>query len=73
MEYKAKVIANSGKTVNMRSNASTSSGIIMAIQLGSIVEVSENSGEWSKIIYNDKVGYMMSKFLEKVPVSEPEK
>lgn len=73
VEYKAKVIANSGKTVNMRSNASTSSGIIMAIPLGSIVEVSENSGEWSKIIYNDKVGYMMSKFLEKVPVSEPEK
>ena len=64
--YEAKVIASSGSTVNMREKASTSSNRIRAIKIGEVVDVIEEDGEWSKIVYNGSTGYMMNKFLEKL-------
>lgn len=63
----AKVIASSGSTVRMRSAASSAAGTLKNIKLGQIVDVVEVLGEWTKIVYNGTAGYMMSKFLEKIP------
>lgn len=68
--YRAKIIAQSGSTVNMRTGPSTSNSVIAAIGLGQIVDVVEENGEWSKIMWNGKTGYMMSKFLTKIDGSE---
>lgn len=64
--YQAKVTAQSGSTVNMRASTSTSSAVVTKIAIGQIVDVIEVAGDWSKIMWNNKTGYMMSKYLEKV-------
>jgi hypothetical protein len=67
--YNAKVTASSGSTVNMRSGPSTSGDIIKKVPLNAIVDVIEETNtEWFKIIYENKTGYMMAKFLEKTEV-----
>lgn len=68
--YQAKVKASSGSTVNMRATASTSAAVITKIAIGQTVDVIETSGDWSKITWGGKTGYMMSKYLEKVGGSE---
>ncbi len=68
--YQAKVTATSGKTVNMRKSASTSSAVITPIAIGQVVDVTGTTGDWSAITWNGKSGYMMSKFLAKVEGSE---
>lgn len=71
--YQAKVTASSGKTVNMRASASTSSNVLAAIAIGQIVDVTGTTGDWSKITWNGKSGYMMSKYLAKVDGSDDNK
>ena len=71
--YKAKVtrIAGaSGSTVNMRAEPSTNSNVITTIKFDQIVEVTSVVGDWSAIIWNNKSGYMQSKFLTKVEGTE---
>ena len=63
--YEATVVASSGATVNMRGGKSTSSAILMSIPIKKTVAVLEEGADWCKIEYNNKVGYMMTKFLEK--------
>lgn len=63
--YEAIVTANSGATVNMRSAKSTNSTILVSVPLKKIVAVLEEGSEWTKIEYNGKIGYMMTKFLAK--------
>lgn len=64
--YNAKVVAETGSTVNMRVSASTSSVRRATVPIGAIVEVlEETNSEWSKICYNNTTGYMMKKFLSK--------
>lgn len=59
------VTANSGKTVNMRLQPTTTSKIVQAIPLSSEVELIEKtSTTWYKIKYLDKEGYMMAKYLK---------
>lgn len=60
----AKVVAQSGSTVNMRKTPSLRGALIMRIKLGQIVEIVEPGEEWCKIKYQKKTGYMMAKFLE---------
>lgn len=61
--YSAKVTASSGSTVNMRTGPSTSGDIIKKVPIGALVDVVEENGDWCQIVYNNKSGYMMSKFL----------
>lgn len=68
--YQAVVEASSGSTVNMRSGPSTNNGVVQAIKIGQIVDVTEVQGDWSAITWNGKSGYMMSKYLKKVQGSE---
>lgn len=59
------VTANSGKTVNLRQQPSTTSKIIQAIPLTTEVDfIEKTSDQWYKIKYQDKEGYMMAKFLK---------
>lgn len=70
--YSAKVTASSGSSVNMRTGPSTSGDIIKKVPIGAIVDVIEEAGEWSRVIYDNKNGYMMSKFLAKQESGETE-
>lgn len=71
--YQAKIIASSGNTVNMRETPSTSARVISQIAVGQIVDIISAANDWSQIKYNNKSGYMMSKFLQKVESSEKNK
>ena len=64
--YNAKVVANSGSTVNMRSGPSKSEAVIMKINIGEIVQVNGIEGDWAQIEYNGQSGYMMTEFLQPV-------
>ena len=70
--YNAKVVASSGSTVNMRSGPSTSGDIVKKVPVNAVVDVvEETNSEWLKIAYDNKVGYMMAKFLEKTNTTTP--
>lgn len=60
----AEVVAENGKTVNLRSNAHLKADILERVPVGTIVRVIEpESAEWSKICTNKYTGYMKNKFL----------
>ena len=60
----AVVTAESGRTVKMRQKPSTSCRLYWDVPIGSTVIVDETGETWSKITWNDQVGYMMTKFLQ---------
>lgn len=53
-----------GDTVNMRKAASTSSTVIVKVPVGSEVSVEEDQGQWCKIVYEGRTGWMMSNYIE---------
>ena len=59
----AVVTAENGKPVKMRAKPSTSCKLYWEVPCGSIVIVDEWGAEWSKITWDDRMGYMMTKFL----------
>ena len=63
MVQTATVVADSGSKVKMRSKPSTSDGLYWEVPVGALVQVAEVSGEWAKVRYGDRTGYMMAKFL----------
>ena len=69
--YKAKVIAESGSTVRMRSAASSSASTVKKVPVGSEVEVVAEQPEWKQIVYNGQTGFMMDDFLEKTEEAKP--
>lgn len=68
MEQEMKVFAENGSSVNMRD--SINGNLVMRVPVGETVTVTGVSNDWSKIIYNGKSGWMMSKFLTDVEGSE---
>lgn len=62
----AEVIAESGSTVRMRSRPAKNAPIVANIKVGTPVDILEASYGWCQIKANGKVGYMMSKFLNKL-------
>ena len=60
----AKVIAESGGTVNMRVSPSKTASIVAQVPVGTIVDVYDKGSEWCKIGYKGLTGYMMTKFLD---------
>ena len=54
----------SGSTVNMRKQPSKSAELREQVPVGSTVEVIEDQGQWCKVAYNGKIGWMMSNYLE---------
>ena len=53
-----------GNTVNMRESYSTTSDIICRVPVGEKVDLLEDKGQWCKIRYNGRSGWMMSNYLE---------
>lgn len=73
--YTAEVIAESGSTVRMRSKPLKNAPIVANVKVGTQVNLLETTSDWCQIEVNGKVGYMMSKFLNKidsVQESEPD-
>lgn len=60
----AVVVAESGSTVNLRRTPSLKGALIDRVPLGTTVEITEPGEEWATIIYKNKKGYMMAKFLD---------
>ncbi len=60
----AKLVAPSGKTVNLRRTPSLKGALIDRVPLGTIVEITQPGEEWCKVKWGKKTGYMMAKFLE---------
>ena len=54
----------SGSTVNMRKQPSKSAELREQVPVGSTVEVIEDQGQWCKVAYDGKRGWMMSNYLE---------
>lgn len=57
----ATVYASQGSNVNMRK--AKNGELLERVPIGAKVMILEESGEWAKIAYGDKVGWMMKKFL----------
>ena len=67
--YQAVVMADSGKTVNMRAKPDIKATIIDRVDIGETVTVLDELGEWDKATGNGgKTGYMMDKYLR--PINE---
>ena len=60
----AVVVAESGSTVNLRRTPSLKGALIDRVPLGTTVEITDPGEEWATIIYKNKKGYMMAKFLD---------
>lgn len=73
VEYNATVVAETGKTVNLRKSPSSNADVLIAVPVGSVViVVSHENDTWARVSYTQANGvgingYMMRKFLEKVP------
>ena len=61
--YQARVI---GGSLNLRESPSLSAKKIGSIPDGTVVEVSEDSGKWSKTEYKGKTGWVLNCYLEKM-------
>lgn len=70
MVQTATVVADSGSKVKMRSKPSTSDGLYWEVPVGAEVQVASVDGEWAKVRYQDRTGYMMVEYLE-MDVQEP--
>ena len=67
----AVTVADSGKTVNLRSAPKPSASLVERVPLGEVVTVTERtSAEWWKVKWGKHAGYMMSKYLEPAPVGQ---
>lgn len=50
-------------TVNMREKASTDSGIMYTLPRNTVVKITGTSGDFYKVQYNDKTGYIVKTYL----------
>lgn len=70
--YKAVVTAETGKTVNLRLGPNKSYKVVMAVDVGTEVDVYEETQEWLHVGVGKKEGWMMAQFLHKIEEKEPE-
>ena len=67
MLYEAKVTAAQGSTVNLRKRPDSTAPVIDRVKLGAIVQVNEEAEGWAQVVTpNGDIGYMMTKFLQKI-------
>ena len=70
--FQAVATADSGNTVNLRQGPDKKSVIIARVPVGDTVTVLDELGEWDKVSYHGKTGYMMVKYLLPVYANEGE-
>lgn len=64
VRIQARVIAQTGNTVNLRSRASTNSTVLEYVKVGTVVEVQSEAAGWKQIITpSGKTGWMKAEFL----------
>ena len=62
--YHARVFADNGYPVNLRSDPTLKATILTKVPVGRVVDVlEETDAEWAKVKYVNYTGYMMRKFL----------
>ncbi|WP_283592724.1 SH3 domain-containing protein [Paraclostridium bifermentans] len=59
-----KVSVNKGSSLNVRSGPSTNYKIIGKAKNGHILKATEKTGDWYKIIYDGKTGYVQENFIK---------
>ena len=65
------VYAENGKPVNLRKEPSTAAALVDRVPVGDAVDVLSDNGEWARVDWHGKSGYMMSCFLvESMPASD---
>lgn len=67
MEKQAVVVLPTGahgKTVNMRRQAHKSADILEQVPVGAAITILNDLGDWCKIRWGDKEGYMMANYIE---------
>lgn len=52
------------ETVKMRADASTDSKTVMLISINDKVEIIEKSGDWYKVKFDGKTGYIYAKYVD---------
>ncbi len=62
-EYK---VRTAGDPLNIRSGAGTNYGVIDQIPNGVTIDFVESNGEWSKITYNGKTGWVASEYITEI-------
>lgn len=60
----ATVVAQSGSTVNLRKEPSTSAARLAKVPLNMRVEVVAKDDTWCQVKYNNLIGYMMTEYLQ---------
>lgn len=61
---KATVVAESGNSVRMRARPNNKAVILANIPIGTEVEQRQRDGIWTEIEYEERLGWMISKFLK---------
>lgn len=56
--------------LNLREDKSITSNIITVIPEKSRVEVLQVDGDWSKIVYDDKIGYVFNYFYQLMGINQ---
>lgn len=56
-------LQDSSSSLNVRSGASITSGVIGSLQNGSIIQIIGTEGQWYKISFNGKVGYVRGDYV----------
>lgn len=59
----ATVVADSGRTVNLRRAPSRAAALVLRVPLGAQVRINSVSGDWAQVVYDGQTGYMMTEFL----------
>ena len=59
----ATVYAENGKPVNLRKKPEKGADLVDRINVGEVVKVNSQSGEWAQITHGKHTGYMMTQFL----------
>lgn len=65
--YEALVIADQGKTVNLREQPSKAARVLVQVPIGDVVDVINEGSEWCQVSYKEYNGYMMTMYT--VPIS----
>lgn len=64
VRLQAKVVADSGKTVNLRKTPTISGKLVEAVPVGDLVDIIDmTAGDWWEVLHDGKGGFMMAKFL----------
>lgn len=71
VSYTAKVVADSGSTVRMRSGPGKNYSTVLSVPVGMTVEVLEAGAEWARIRVDGEEGYMMAQYLEQAETETP--